>query len=104
MYSTSALRARISACESASARPSEHRRSAPRHFVPVPSATTTGGASGVRSSVRANPASEVYSCAWGLPFFGRDAYLLRTASATAAGRDDGSPPRAAHAIAASTKQ
>ena len=90
MYSTSALRARTSACESASARPSEHRRSAPRHFVPVPSATTTGGASGVRSSVRANPASEVYSCVCGLPFFGRDAYLLRTASATAAGRDEGS--------------
>ena len=47
----------------------------------------------------ANPASEVYSCVWGLPFFGRDAYLLRTASATAAGRDEGSPPRAVDAIA-----
>ena len=36
MYSTSALRARTSACESASARPSEHRRSAPRHSFRCP--------------------------------------------------------------------
>ena len=39
----------------------------------------------------ANPASRVYSCACGLPFFGSDAYFCRTASATAAWRDDPPP-------------
>ena len=55
------------------------------------------------ASVRANPASEVYSCAWGFVLW-QGRVLTMTASATAAGRDEGSPPRAAHAIAASTKQ
>eukprot|EP00982_Pelagococcus_subviridis_P000375 2910-Pelagococcus_subviridis.AAC.7 len=81
-----ARRAITSACESASARPRGHRALAPTHFVPVPSATTTGRAFGVASSVSANPARRVYSPPCGLPCFGSDAYFARTASATAAPR------------------
>ena len=96
---TSARLATISACVSASASPRAHRECAGRHFVPVPRATTRGGAEGSRSSVSAKPARRVYSPAWGLPFFGSDAYRRSTAAATAAatGSDAAIAPRRARA-------
>ena len=91
---TNARRAITSACESESASPRGHRLDAGRHFVPVPSATTRGGASGTASSVTAKPASRVYSPGWGLPFLGSDAYRRSTAEATASAKASANIPRA----------
>ena len=94
---TNARLAMTSACESESASPRGHRLDAGRHFVPVPSATTRGGASGTASSVTAKPASRVYSPGCGLPCLGSDAYRRSTAEATASAnipRARARPPRA----------